>query len=69
MLLIIGPAGIPEDRVKKLHDGIKGVLDDPEFQTIAKNMGLELEYRGPEDVVAEIQVLWELYRDLVAAIG
>ena len=31
MLGIVGPKGIPEELIKKLHDGFKKAMDDPLF--------------------------------------
>jgi len=44
-----GPVGIPEDRVKILHDGFKAMMEEPEFITLINNMGLGIDYRGTED--------------------
>jgi len=44
-----GPNGIPEDRVKILHDGFKKMMEDPSFIETMNKMGLGIDYRGPED--------------------
>lgn len=44
-----GPKGIPDDRVKILHDGFKKMMEDPSFVEIMNKMGLGIDYRGPED--------------------
>jgi len=44
-----GPAGIPEDRVKILHDGFKAMMEEPEFIKILENMGLGIDYRNTAD--------------------
>ncbi|HOV38220.1 MAG TPA: tripartite tricarboxylate transporter substrate binding protein [Spirochaetales bacterium] len=44
-----GPAGIPEERVKILHDGFKKMMEDPEFITTLDKMGLGIDYRNTED--------------------
>jgi tripartite-type tricarboxylate transporter receptor subunit TctC len=43
------PKGTPKAVVHKLHDGLKNVLDDPQFKTNADKLKLELAYLGPED--------------------
>lgn len=44
-----GPAGIPEDRVKILHDGFKAMMEEPEFVSLISKMGLGIDYRGTSD--------------------
>lgn len=44
-----GPAGIPQDRVKILHDGFKKMMEEPEFISVLTNMGLGIDYRNTED--------------------
>jgi len=43
------PKGTPKTVVHKLHDGLKKVLDDPQFKTNTDKLKLELAYLGPED--------------------
>lgn len=68
MMVIIGPKDIPADRVKKIHDAYKAALQDPEFLKIAKDMGLEVEYKSGEEVKKEIIALNAKYKDLVPKI-
>ena len=44
-----GPAGIPEERVKILHDGFKKMMEDTEFVNTLNKMGLGIDYRNTED--------------------
>ena len=44
-----GPAGIPADRVKILHDGFKAMMEEQVFKGIMGNMGLGIDYRNPQD--------------------
>jgi len=46
---IIGPKGIPEPIVKKLHEAFKGALNDPEFLAILKKFDMLLLYLNSED--------------------
>lgn len=46
---IAAPKGLPEDVKKKLSEGIKKVIDDPEFQRNMENLGLQVTYLGPDD--------------------
>ncbi len=47
-----GPAGIPEDRVKILHEGFKAMMEEPEFIKVISNMGLGIDYRSTDDYYA-----------------
>ncbi|PKL07486.1 MAG: ABC transporter substrate-binding protein [Spirochaetae bacterium HGW-Spirochaetae-7] len=44
-----GPVGIPEDRVKILHDGFKAMMEEPEFISLISKMGLGIDYRNTAD--------------------
>ena len=46
---IAAPKGLPDDVKKKLSEGIKKVIDDPEFQKNMENLGLQITYLGPEE--------------------
>jgi tripartite-type tricarboxylate transporter receptor subunit TctC len=52
---IVGPAGIPAERVKILHDALKATFEDPDFLKLAANAGLEIEYKSGEQVRSEIE--------------
>lgn len=68
MMIIVGPAGMPPDRVKKIHDAYKAVLEDKDFLKIAKDMGLEIEYKSGEAIKKEMQELAPIYQKLVAEV-
>ncbi|QDR83391.1 tripartite tricarboxylate transporter substrate binding protein [Sporomusa termitida] len=65
MMIIIGPAGMPEDKVKKIHDAYRAIMEDPEFQKMAKDAGLEIEYKPGEEVKKEIVEMNRMYKELV----
>jgi tripartite-type tricarboxylate transporter receptor subunit TctC len=44
-----GPAGIPDERVKILHDGFKAMMDEPGFSNLLGNLGVGIDYRNPQD--------------------
>ena len=46
---LVAPKGTPQDVVQKLNEGFKKAMDDPEFQTKAKDMSVVLSYLGPKD--------------------
>lgn len=68
MMVIVGPKGMPADRVKKIHDAYKAALADPEFLKTCKDMGLEVEYKSGEDVKKEILELNAKYKELIPKI-
>jgi tripartite-type tricarboxylate transporter receptor subunit TctC len=68
MMIIVGPAGIAADRVKKIQDAYKAVLADKEFLKTADEMGLEVEYKSGEEVRKEILQLDAVYKALVPTV-
>lgn len=68
MMIIVGPAGIPADREKKIQDAYKAVLAEKEFMKTADDMGLEVEYKSGEEVLKEIQQLNTVYKALVPTV-
>jgi tripartite-type tricarboxylate transporter receptor subunit TctC len=65
---IVGPAGIPVERVKILHDALKATLTDPDFLKLAANAGLEIEYKSGEEVQAEIMATIRQIQPIIAKI-
>jgi tripartite-type tricarboxylate transporter receptor subunit TctC len=65
MMIIIGPAGIPADRVKKIHDAYKAVMADKGFLKSADDMELEVEYRTGEEVKKEMLQLDAEFKVLI----
>lgn len=52
--VIVGPKGIPADRVQALHDAFKQVFENPEFLKLASNAGLDIVYKPGEVCRQEI---------------
>lgn len=65
MAILVAPKGVPADRIKKIHDAYKKVLEDPEFLKVAQKSGLEVEYKSGADVKKEMDELDDLYKVLV----
>lgn len=65
MAILVAPKGIPAERVKKIHDAYKAVLEDKDFLAMAEKSGLEIEYKSGVDVKKEIDELNTIYKDLV----
>jgi tripartite-type tricarboxylate transporter receptor subunit TctC len=49
---LAAPKGTPPEVTRILHDAFKQTMDDPEFQTRAKEMSVILSYLGPKDFAA-----------------
>jgi tripartite-type tricarboxylate transporter receptor subunit TctC len=43
------PKGVPQASVRKLHDALRKVFDDPQFKANAEKLNLELAYLNGED--------------------
>jgi tripartite-type tricarboxylate transporter receptor subunit TctC len=46
---IVGPAGMPKEIVKRIHDGFKNHLDDQKFQAALKATLMPVTYMGVEE--------------------
>jgi tripartite-type tricarboxylate transporter receptor subunit TctC len=49
MLGIVGPKGIPEEIVKKLHDGFKKAMEDPLFLNVLESRNMPFTYYSSEE--------------------
>jgi len=65
MAILVAPKGIPAERIKKIHDAYKAVLEDEEFLSVAAKSGLEIDYQSGEEVKKEIEELDAIYAKLV----
>ncbi len=45
---LAAPKGVPQDKMDVLVKGFKGCFNDPEFQALAKKLGLPLVYEDPQ---------------------
>ncbi|WP_371363541.1 Bug family tripartite tricarboxylate transporter substrate binding protein [Sporomusa rhizae] len=58
---IVAPKGIPAAEKAKLVAGLKKMINDPEFKKVMMDIGMEVEYLGPDefnDRWAEDNVKW-----------
>jgi tripartite-type tricarboxylate transporter receptor subunit TctC len=65
---LVAPKGTPPERVKVLHDAFKQAMDDPEFQSKAKDMSIKLLYLGPKEYGALMAGDHEAFGKLVKEI-
>jgi len=45
---IVGPAGMPDDLVAKLHDAFHAVMQEPGYRELLKKLDLQPDYADPE---------------------
>ena len=53
------PKGTPQPIIKKLHDSLKKVFDDPQFKASAEKLQVELAYLSGEDFRRSIRVMYD----------
>jgi len=66
---LMGPKGLPQPIVQKIHDAFRKALDDPTFQTFIENYGLEIVYLNTEDYVKSLKEESERVRKTVQRLG
>lgn len=60
------PAGVPAERVQKLHDAIKEALNDPELLATCAEAGYNVEFLEPEYIINEINGLKDVVLEMKA---
>lgn len=66
---IVGPAGIPEDRVQILHDAFQQTLENPEVVEALKMQSFEIAYEGPEAYAETLREDFEQNGELLRRAG
>ena len=56
---IVGPKGIPKDRVQILHDAYYQAMQEPGYRELLKKMSMPYEYRNSQDLQKHIEELYE----------
>ena len=56
---IVGPKGIPKDRVQILHDSFYQGMQEPGFMDVLKKLSLQLTHRNPQELQKLIEELYE----------
>ena len=62
---IAAPKGTDPAQIQHVHDAFKKTLEDPDFQKLAKNAGLLLDYKGTEEFKAWVAEQNKLYEGIV----
>ncbi len=60
---LIGPPGLPKDRLKFLRDALKKVVEDPEFNNRAKRVGFIPTYIAPGEALQVVRNLFNLPKE------
>lgn len=66
---LMTPKGVPEDRLKKLHDVFKKAMEDPAFLKIAQANNMQLEYLNGPDARARFNHFYQHYGNLIKRVG
>ena len=68
---ISGPAGLPDDVARKLHDAFRKAMDDDAFKEAAKKTGdLDyLDYMSGEDTAKFLQSMHKAMGPLITELG
>jgi Uncharacterized protein conserved in bacteria len=68
---ICGPAGLPDDVVKILHDNLKQIMEEEDFKAAAKKTGdLDyLDYKSGEDTAKFLQKMYTEMAPLIKELG
>jgi len=66
---IVGPKGIPEPIVEKLHKALREAMNNPEFVRVAKNAQIEVAHSDPAGLAKDIKALDEQFARYVKELG
>jgi tripartite-type tricarboxylate transporter receptor subunit TctC len=69
MMGIVGPKGVPQAIVQRIHDAYKPGLDDPGFQAVLATMGITPDYRSAADFGKFLKSANAFYADSAAKMG
>ena len=62
---IAAPKGTPPEIIRHVHDAFKATMEDEDFQVLAKQAGLLLDYIGLDDFARFVQAQDQMYKDVV----
>jgi len=62
---LMAPKGVPEDRLKKLHDVFKKAMDDPAFLKVAQANDMQIDYLNSQDARKRFDRLFSHYGGLI----
>lgn len=56
---VVGPEGIPKDRVQTLHDAFYQGMQEPGYKDVLKKLNMRFIHRNPQDLKKFIEELYE----------
>jgi tripartite-type tricarboxylate transporter receptor subunit TctC len=65
----IGPKGLPQPIVDRLHAAFKDAMNDPQFKQVVQKFDIDPSYNTPEGLAKDIKELHELYGKFAAEAG
>jgi tripartite-type tricarboxylate transporter receptor subunit TctC len=66
---ISGPSGLPQQVLRKWDDGLRELAQDPAFVSTLENLGGSVDYRGPAEFKALVQMEYEQAQAAVEDLG
>jgi tripartite-type tricarboxylate transporter receptor subunit TctC len=68
-LEIMGPKGMPQPVVQKIHDSFKKALEDPEYQAVLKKYDMQTTYLNSEDCGKAVRAESDKLKEIVQKLG
>lgn len=66
---LVGPAGMPAEIVRTLHDGFKAALEDPAHLAVLRRLDMPMEYLSSADYARNLLEVYEQERQRVERLG
>ncbi len=66
---VIGPKGLPQPVVQKLHDSFKKAMDAPEFLNALKTFDMPKLYANTDDTIKSLRKDFEVYGKIIQKLG
>ncbi len=63
--LVVAPKGLPKEIVQTLYTAFNRALKSEAFQKFAKENGMAVDYRGPEETARQIESDWAFFGKLI----
>jgi tripartite-type tricarboxylate transporter receptor subunit TctC len=66
---VVGPKGIPAERLRFLRDAFARITKDPEYQKAAAKLGIDVAYATAEEFERQVRDEDRAFKALVKEIG
>lgn len=66
---VVGPAGIPSDRVQVIHDAYRTAMESDDFSAYVEQFAVLRQYRGTQELVTQLAEDFEVYEAFVNELG